>query len=268
MNFLQTSYKLLTNFLQTSYKLLTNFLQTSYKPLTNFIQNSYKTSYKLLTNFLQTSYKLLTNFLQTSYKLLLKFLQTISELFTNFLWDHYELLTNFLQLSYKLLMNFLQASGELLVPLTRVSIHRFRIAFSKVCKFVRNFFVSCMLWIPIVTFRKWSLLSRFASTNMSITLAHKTWGGLFSFFKAISAKLFYNFCGHANKFKAQPNPSVFGKYLLYTKFCLIRRHDKEIDCKCPTTIMTVDILPPPPLAPKRVRLWAHVGAHVDSKTMY
>jgi hypothetical protein len=89
------------------------------------------------------------------------------------------------------------------------------------------------LWIPIVTFRKWSLLSRFASTNMSITLAHKTWGGLFSFFKAISAKLFYNFCGHLNKFKAQPNLSVFEKYSLYTKFCLIRRHDKEIDCKWP-----------------------------------
>ncbi len=39
-------------------------------------------------------------------------------------------------------------------------------------------------------------------------------------------------CGQANnKFKAQPNLSVYEKHSLYTVLCFTHRHDKEIDCK-------------------------------------
>ncbi len=38
---------------------------------------------------------------------------------------------------------------------------------------------------------------------------------------------FYTSCGHANKFKAQPNPSVYEKRSLYTVLCFTHRHDKE-----------------------------------------
>jgi hypothetical protein len=46
MNFLETTYKLLTNYLQTAYELLTNYLQTSYE--------LYQASYKFLMNLLQS----------------------------------------------------------------------------------------------------------------------------------------------------------------------------------------------------------------------
>ncbi len=110
VNFLKTSYELLTNILWASYKYLMSFLQISYEFLADFTKTFYKllrnflqTSYRLLTNFFQTSYKLLTNFLQTSYKPLKNLLQS----FYNVLITSYSLLTIFYKLLILLLFDFL-----------------------------------------------------------------------------------------------------------------------------------------------------------------
>ncbi len=112
-NFLPHSYKCLMPILQTSLKLALDFLQPSYNFDTicmNFLQTSYLLLTDVFRNFLCYSFELLTRLFQTSYGLLTNslwsFLYALFKLFIKFLMTSYKTFTSFLQMFNKRLMIF------------------------------------------------------------------------------------------------------------------------------------------------------------------